>query len=209
MLSIFLLPYTVLSASHSRPPPPKDRPPKVPPPSELPPQVALAQKGDRKAKEALLSSLLPRIRNLSRYLLRGDGDVDDVAQEAMIAVLRGLPGYRAEGSLHAWVDRIVARIAIDHSHKHKTERAQLGATIELSLVADGGEAPDEYTARRQAILLLDQVSNEQRHTLVLHHVVGMTVPEIAEAMQVPFETVRSRLRLGQAALRTLSERQRG
>jgi RNA polymerase sigma-70 factor (ECF subfamily) len=57
--------------------------------------------------------------------------------------------------------------------------------------------------------LLDKLSEEQRRVLVLHHVMGMSVPEMAEELEVPFETVRSRLRLGKAHLRELLFRQVG
>ena len=78
------------------------------------PRVAAAARGDRAAAQALLTELLPRARNLIRYLVRGDADVDDIAQEALISVVRGLPGYRGEGAFQSWVDRIVARTAFAH-----------------------------------------------------------------------------------------------
>lgn len=174
------------------------------------PRIASAIRGDRRAAEQVLLELLPRVRNLIRYLLRGDGDVDDVAQEALLAVLRGLPTYRAEAPLPAWADRIVVRVTFDFLHRRRRRRQREQARAEADLGADlhavpaPGERPDEYAARRQAVALLDQISCEQRHALVLHHVVGMSVPEVAEHLGVPFETVRSRLRLGQAALRALA-----
>jgi RNA polymerase sigma-70 factor (ECF subfamily) len=55
------------------------------------------------------------------------------------------------------------------------------------------------------VRLLDQIPAEQRETVVLHHVMELTVPEIAAEMAVPAETVRSRLRLAMARLRLLGE----
>src|SRR3954452_23115062 len=77
--------------------------------SPPPPRIAAAARGDRAADEPLCRELLPRVRNLVRYLLRGDSRVDDVAQEALIAVLRGLGTFRGEGRFESWVDRFVAR----------------------------------------------------------------------------------------------------
>src|SRR5881394_1557057 len=73
------------------------------------PRITSAANGDRVAAQALCRELLPRVRNLVRYLVRGDARVDDVAQEALIAVLKGLNTYRGEGKFESWVDRIVAR----------------------------------------------------------------------------------------------------
>jgi RNA polymerase sigma-70 factor (ECF subfamily) len=169
------------------------------------PRVAAAARGDRVAAQSLCAELLPRVRNLVRYLVRGDSDVDDIAQDALIAVLRGLGSYRAEGSFKSWVDRIVARTTFANI---KARRAQAAAhsneSPELLAVPGEGQS-DAYVLRRQLARLLDGLPEEQRHVLVLHHAMGMTVPEIAEATGAPFETVRSRLRLGMASLRDVME----
>jgi len=168
--------------------------------------LAAAQRGDRAAIEALLVELLPRMRNLVRYLIRGDSDVDDIVQDALLAIVRGLGGFRGDGKLEAWVDRIVARTTFAHlrrTRKHDgasdgyTEPEQLGVTEPLD---------EQYAARRRAVRLLDQLPSEQRHVLVLHHVLGMTVREIAEQLDAPKETVRSRLRLGKTRLRDAKRR---
>ena len=160
------------------------------------PRIAAAAAGDRAAAETLCRELLPRVRNLVRYLLRGDARVDDVAQEALIAVLRGLGSFRGEGRFESWVDRVVARTAFAIIKRIRAE-TQPG---ELEAVDTEARA-DSYAERREVAAALDQLSPEQREALVLHFAVGMTVPEIAEELGAPFETVRSRLRLGKAALR--------
>jgi RNA polymerase sigma-70 factor (ECF subfamily) len=179
-----------------------------PMPTEPPPtpgasaRVRAAIAGDRDAAQALLRGLLPRVRNLVRYLIRGDADVDDIAQDALVAVFRGLPSYRADGPLEAWVDRVVARVTFAALRDRRRDAArEAQAAPDLELVSDATAAsPDDYLARRQAIRRLDELPYDQRHALVLHHVVEMSVPEIAAALGVPAETVKSRLRLGKARL---------
>lgn len=172
------------------------------PPSAPPdPRIEAAVRGDRQASAALLQEALPRVRNLVRYLVRGDSDTDDIAQEALIAVLRGLPTYRGEGSFKSWSDRVVVRTTLGLLKKSRRERAQKSIGADLMLVADSADHHESYASRRELIKQLDELSYDQRHALVLHHVLGMSVPEIAEHLTVPFETVRSRLRLGQTALR--------
>jgi len=162
------------------------------------PRIGAAASGDRPAAEALCRELLPRVRNLVRYLVRGDSHVDDIAQEALIVVLRGLGTYRGDGKFESWVDRIVARTTFAALRRLRAE-TQPGA----SDVADREDdvAPSTFALRRELAAALDRLPAEQRESLVLHFAVGMTVPEIAEAVAAPFETVRSRLRLGKAALR--------
>jgi RNA polymerase sigma-70 factor (ECF subfamily) len=60
---------------------------------------------------------------------------------------------------------------------------------------------DEYLLRRWAVSVLDELPLPQRHAVVLHHLLDMTVPEIALELDLPRETVRSRLRLARARLR--------
>jgi RNA polymerase sigma-70 factor, ECF subfamily len=162
-----------------------------------------AMSGDRKALEVVVAELLPRVRNLVRYLVRGDGDVDDLAQEALVAIIAGLPSHRGEGPLTAWADRVTARSTFASLRRTRRARSQVESGADLSVVPGPDSPPDEYAERRHAVGLLDQIPDDQRHALVLHHVVGMSVPEIATMTGLPFETVRSRLRIGMGKLRGL------
>jgi len=163
---------------------------------------------EREAVEALLVELLPRVRNLVRYLVRGDSDVDDISQEALIALLHGLPTYRGDGLLRSWADRVVARTTFTWLKRMRDSRSpRFDPPVELVAVASEDAPLDEYVHRQHVVMLLDRIPNEQRHALVLHHVLEMSVPEIAAELGIPFETVRSRLRLGRAALRALAAKE--
>ncbi len=169
------------------------------PPDE---RLAKAQQGDRAAAGEILRELLPRIRNLVRYLTKGDSDVDDMAQRAMLAILKGLPGFRAEGSLNAWADRITVRETLSYVKRARSERgARDAAAPALRLAQTPGPAPDAGLTRDAALGLLDGMPAEQSDIVVLHHIVGMSLPEVAAQLGVPFETCRSRLRLAMKKLR--------
>ncbi|MBL9003166.1 MAG: RNA polymerase sigma factor [Myxococcales bacterium] len=169
------------------------------------PRVSAVIAGDRHTASVLLLELLPRIRNLIRYLIRGDQAVDDIAQEAMIAVLRGLPSYRGEGSLRAYSDRIVARVALSWARRDRRQKDRERESAVQQEPSASIESPEQYLLRRQAVARLDRLPYEQRHALVLHHVVGLSVPEVAQQLSVPIETVRSRLRLAQNKLRQIEQ----
>jgi RNA polymerase sigma-70 factor (ECF subfamily) len=159
---------------------------------------------DRRAAERLLRRVLPRVRNLVRYLIRGDDEVDDIAQEALLAVLKGLPTFRGEGAFDAWVDRITARVTFTELPRRRRSPARPSRkAVDLALLPASSIQIEEYLSRRRVVELLDRLPNAQRHALVLHHVLGHTVPEIAEELSVPAETVRSRLRLGRARMEAL------
>ncbi len=168
--------------------------------------VRAAIAGDRVAAQAILTALLPRMRNLCRYLLRGDRDVDDATQIACIEVLRSLPSWRGEASLESWALRITARAARRHAKKEREREARHGSVPpELHAVPSPDATPDLYLERRRLARALDRLPEAQRDALVLHHVLGLSVPEIAEELGVPAETARSRLRLGMKRLRELHD----
>ena len=166
-----------------------------------------AARGHSPSVRQLVSYLLPRVRNLVRYLVRGDRDVDDLSQEALLAILQGLSGYRGEGAFRSWADRVVVR-RVFASRKAVARRLETG--LEASeLTIDPAELPDRYYSRRQLAEELDALPEPQRDALVLHYVLGMTVPEMGAELRVPEETVRSRLRLGRQRLRARLTREPG
>ncbi|MCP3100582.1 sigma-70 family RNA polymerase sigma factor [Myxococcus sp. K15C18031901] len=168
------------------------------------PRIHAAIQGKKEAAESLLLELLPRVRNLVRYLVRGDVDVEDISQEALIALLRGLSTYRGEGSFQSWADRVVARTTFAWLKRARGSEARRGEEpAELMAVPSEDAPPDEYVHRRRVVMLLDRIPDEQRHAMVLHHVLGLSVVEVSNELGIAFETIRSRLRLGKAALRAL------
>jgi RNA polymerase sigma-70 factor (ECF subfamily) len=167
--------------------------------TETDPRISAAAAGDRAAAQALCRELLPRVRNLVRYLVRGDARVDDIAQEALIAVLRGLATYRGEGRFESWVDRIVARSTFATLRRLRAETQPGSEDVASSERGPAESSP--FEDRRELANALDRLPPEQRQALILHFSVGMTVSEIANAVAAPFETVRSRLRLAKATLR--------
>jgi RNA polymerase sigma-70 factor (ECF subfamily) len=166
------------------------------------PRIAAAAGGDRAAASSLLAELLPRARNVVRFLLRGDSEVDDFAQNSLIEVLRSLPTFRGESSLTTWADRITVRTVLRQLGRRQREREQrVRLEPELRMLQISTPPGDGYAARRRLAQALDRLPEPQRQALVLHHVVGMSVPELAEELQVSFDTAKSRLRLGMERLR--------
>lgn len=167
---------------------------------EVPEQIRAAARGDRVAAGAVLRQLLPRIRNLVRYLLRGDDDVDDVTQQALMAVMKGLSSYRGDAPLERWADRVTARETFRFI---KRRRLKVAREAPLEDATPMAPPDDPYLLRRMVVARLDELPEAQRQAIVLHHAAGFTVPEIAELLDVPRETIKSRLRLGLQRLRAM------
>jgi RNA polymerase sigma-70 factor (ECF subfamily) len=151
--------------------------------------------------EALVQTQLPWIRRRLRSLFPAHLDLDELEQKVLLNVLRSLPSYRGEGSLRAWVDSITVRVGLSHAR-----RARARERRELALSEGLGDTqqrlPSEaYFTRRQVQGLLAVLPPEQERAVVLHHVIGLEVAEVAEHQGIPTETARSRLRLGMQKLR--------
>jgi RNA polymerase sigma-70 factor, ECF subfamily len=165
-----------------------------------------AQGGSREALTRLAVQLLPRVRNLVRYLIRGDAEVDDVAQEALVTVLRGIRTCEGQATFYGWVDRVVARSAFAQVKRERQRLRGKQDQSDMETFSDSVVLPDEYLSRRRLVEALDGLPPEQRYALVLHHVLGLTVGEIAAETRLSIETVRTRLRLGRHRLRILLDR---
>jgi RNA polymerase sigma-70 factor (ECF subfamily) len=135
--------------------------------------------------------------------------VDDYAQQALVNILKGLPTYRGDAPLERWADRVTARTTLALAKRRRAERKREAELIENLYPLPMPTSSISYSARRRLAKALDTLPKDQREAVVLHHVLEMTVPEVAAALGVPFETAKSRLRLAMKKLRAELERKEG
>ena len=165
------------------------------------------QAGKKDALRTLLTALGPPMLQVVRRVLGArHPDVEDTLQEAAIALVRALPGFRGECGARHFASRIAALTAISaRRRRHLTTGGAPRGPYEDDEVHAASEPETDWAvaARRRELLrhLLDELPEPQAETLVLHSITGFTVEEVARAMAVPVETARSRLRLARAALR--------
>jgi RNA polymerase sigma-70 factor (ECF subfamily) len=163
-----------------------------------------ARRGDPVATRALLVAVGPAVLGVARTVLgRGDRDLEDVVQEALVGVVKGLPTFRGESTVVHFARSIALRRALDQ----RRSRARRGITVELeddSLQATGDTLDQTVlAARRRTVLrdLLGELPPEQAEAFAQRVLFGFSNEEIATQMKAPLETVRSRLRLAKTALR--------
>ncbi len=131
------------------------------------------------------------IRRLCTALVREPAEVDDVVQEVLLAIYRGLPRFHGHARLMTWVRRITIRVAL--RHRDRRRRAQ---TDVLSTELTGGPPRDPVEAdqlRQQLLEALRTLPTPQRTVLALALVEGLAQAEIAEILGIPPGTVWSRL----------------
>jgi RNA polymerase sigma-70 factor (ECF subfamily) len=149
----------------------------------------------------------PMLRVVRKVLGRAHADVDDVAQDAVVALLQALAMFRGECSVDHFARRIalLTALAARRRVQQRARRADADGSIVVDEVAGNAPSPlaDTVAGRRRELVrrLLDELPDVIAEALALHFILGYTVEEIAAAASVPVNTVWSRLRLGKRALR--------
>jgi RNA polymerase sigma-70 factor (ECF subfamily) len=168
--------------------------------------VERARSGDRAAIHALLVAIGPSLLRVARQVLGpGHPEVPDVAQDAALGVLRRLDTFRGDCSVQHFACRVAVLTGMNVRRRERSQRFKAQRLGELEPEGAGeGASPERHALAQRAVralrALLDELPAPQAEVLCLHHMVGLTAPEIATIAGVPLETVRSRLRLGRKAL---------
>lgn len=130
-------------------------------------------------------------------------DAEDVVQEALLRVKRGLVRYQP-GNLKGWLARIVTNVFLDHTRR-RSRRPQTALPDDPERVLEGAPAADEELSARDLPdhiqVALRDLPVDFRAVVVLSDVVGQSYEEISEALGIPVGTVRSRLHRGRSRLR--------
>lgn len=163
-------------------------------------RVARAQSGDRAALEALLRAhQQPLFRHVGA--ITGDEDLAfDVLQSVLLIVVRRLAGLRDPRWFRAWAYRIATREAVRAARRRGHDLRLLADPEALDDVAADGPAADPVLVRACADRLA-ALPPAAELTLRLHYLEEMSLVEIAEALELPLGTVKSRLAYGLARLR--------
>ena len=161
-----------------------------------------ARAGDRAATEALLRELLPRIRRtVARYAGTGP-EFDDIVQEVLMSVVRGLPAFRGDAALETWVHAICVRAAC--------RRRATGDLLSFEdRDAASAEDPSDWVGLGRLSAAVDELPPARRAVFVLHDVEGYTRDEIATLLELPGGTVADRLRRAREQLQRLLRAWRG
>jgi RNA polymerase sigma-70 factor (ECF subfamily) len=173
--------------------------------------IAAARRGDTQAFNRLVLNYQSLAYNVAFRIL-GDSDAAaDATQEAFLSAFKALRDFRG-GSFKAWLLRIVTNACYDHlRYKQRRPSTPLEelldeeADAEPSFFVDQAEGPENHALRQELGRLIQRailtLPPDQRTTLVLSDVQGLSYDEIAEVTQTNLGTVKSRLSRARARLR--------
>ena len=166
--------------------------------------VERAQHGDKHAFELLVAKYQRKLARLLSRFIRDPAEVEDVAQEAFIKAYRALPSFRGDSAFYTWLYRIGINAA-------KNYLVAMGRRAPTSTEHDAEEAegfedgdqlrdintPENMLMSKQVASVvnaeMDRLPEELRTAITLREIEGLSYEDIAEIMNCPIGTVRSRI----------------
>jgi RNA polymerase sigma-70 factor, ECF subfamily len=166
--------------------------------------VERAQRGEKHAFELLVAKYQRKLVRLISRIVRDPAEVEDVAQEAFIKAYRALPQFRGESAFYTWLYRIGVNTAknflVSQGRRAPTSTEKDAEEAETFDDADqlrDINTPESMLMSRQVAATvnaaMDRLPEELRTAITLREVEGMSYDEIAEFMNCPIGTVRSRI----------------
>ena len=132
-------------------------------------------------------------------------EIDDIVQSVFLEVHRSLPRYKGQSKLSTWIYRIAVNVALQHIRKRRRRRVFLffkepDQDRDLEQSEDEGPRHEQRDLLRKLHKLLDGISEKKRVVFVLHELDGREVEEVSELLEIPVNTVRSRLHAARVEL---------
>ena len=175
--------------------------------------VARVQAGDKQAFDLLVLKYQRKIMRLLSRMIRDQAEVEDVAQEAFIKAYRALPQFRGDSAFYTWLYRIAINTARNwlssNSRRPSTPSSyehEDGETFnEMDNLTDNTTPESELASRQIAQTVnkaIEDLPEDLRTAIVLREIEGMSYEDIAQSMNCPIGTVRSRIFRAREAIAT-------
>ncbi len=165
--------------------------------------VELAQHGDEEAFASLMRMAGDRLMAVAYRILRDVDRAEDAVQQTIVTAWRELPKLRDTDRFSGWLYRVLV-----HACYAETRRSRRMDVRIHALPVDPGGGTDDFLSvedRDELERAFRRLPAEQRVVFVLHHYLGMRHAEIAETLDVPVGTVKSRIHYASATLRAALE----
>jgi len=166
--------------------------------------VERAQRGDKRAFELLVSKYQRKLARLLSRFIRDSTEVEDVTQEAFIKAYRALPSFRGDSAFYTWLYRIGINTAKNYlvAMGRRAPTATEVDSEEAEGFEDGEQLRDLNTPENEMLSrqvaetvnqTLESLPEELRSAITLREIEGLSYEDIANIMNCPIGTVRSRI----------------
>ncbi len=175
--------------------------------------VARAQRGDKRAYELLVMKYQRKLGRLLSRWVRDPAEVEDVTQEAFIKAYRALPSFRGESAFYTWLYRIAINTAKNYlvalGRRAPTttgfDNEEAEGFEDAEQLRDGSTPESELQGKQIAAVVnkaMDALPEDLRTAITLREIEGLSYDEIANVMNCPIGTVRSRIFRAREAIAT-------
>jgi RNA polymerase sigma-70 factor, ECF subfamily len=159
-----------------------------------------ASEGDHDAFSALVDGSIGRLYAVACLILRDRDRAHDAVQEAMIAAWRDIRGLRDPERVDAWFRKLVVRACYRQARRDQRRTVvELRVTSDLPPVVPGPEI--SVVDRDRLERGFERLGPDHRAVLVLYHYLGLSLADVADALDIPTGTAKSRLNRALAAMR--------
>jgi RNA polymerase sigma-70 factor (ECF subfamily) len=181
------------------------------------PLVSRCLDGDEAAWEELVRQHTRQVYGLCFRFTNSAQEAQDLTQDVFLRVFKTIKTFRsAEGSFHTWLARVTRNLLIDHYRRTRQERVTDSIEEQLPMLQEkGGSAaarPDQALAGQEASEILQatlqKLSPDLREAVILRDLQEMEYREIADVLDIPEGTVKSRINRGRAELARLLRKQK-
>ncbi|MEA3274523.1 MAG: RNA polymerase sigma factor RpoE [Pseudomonadota bacterium] len=165
--------------------------------------VSRAQEGDKRAFDLLVLKYQQKVAGLISRYIRDSSEIMDVTQEAFLKAYRALPRFRGESAFYTWLYRIAINTVKNHLVAQGRRPPGDDVEAEVAEQMDMGSRLREIGTPESQLLgdeiahtvqqALDDLPDDLRTAIVLREFEGLSYEEIANAMECPIGTVRSRI----------------
>jgi len=179
--------------------------------------VVRVQKGDKAAFDLLVIKYQQKIMSLIGRYVHDAHEVQDVAQEAFIKAYRALPGFRGDSAFYTWLYRIAINTAKNHLVSRSRRPPGSDVDVDDAQYLEAGDALRDRETPENALFgeelrskvnaALDALPDDLRTAVTLREFDGLSYEEIAEVMECPVGTVRSRIFRAREAIDKIVQQQ--
>ena len=164
--------------------------------------VEAARDGDHGAFEVLASAAGDRLYRLAWLILTDSHQAEDAVQDAIVRAWQGLPDLRDPDRWEAWLHRLVINACADQGRRRMRESVEVRMIRLDPAAGDDVRLVDDHDQLERGFRRLKP---SQRAAVVLHFYLGLSVPEVADALGVPVGTAKSRIHYAVDAMRAALE----
>ncbi|MEZ5337744.1 MAG: sigma-70 family RNA polymerase sigma factor [bacterium] len=157
--------------------------------------VLRATEGDERAYGKLVGMYQARLYNFVRSMVRNDEIAEDITQESFVKAFFSLRKLQNPASFKSWLFRIANNNTLDYLRKKRIQTVDVDESVRESYVDEASPEKGAVSSSRTKHIreALDKLKPDQRNILVMCDLQGFSYQEIAEALDIPFGTVQSRI----------------